>query len=212
MTAYKGGSLSAMYGLGYKRAPEGAYIVEKDGSITNVSGQIIVDENGYPQYSDELQYIGECTPDWKGGFGTSVKWKGLTVSVAFDGQHGGNVYSYTNAVLGTRGKGSFTLAGRYDGLVLDGVTATSFAIPTRQPTSSSTTVWHMLSRTASRTLSAPNSSNCARFASHTSFRASCWQGASSSRDCRSPSTAVTSIVGRSSRGGIPRAPSCAVRR
>lgn len=73
MTAYKGGSLSAMYGLGYKRAPEGAYIVEKDGSITNVSGQIIVDENGYPQYSDELQYIGECTPDWKGGFGTSVK-------------------------------------------------------------------------------------------------------------------------------------------
>ena len=65
MTAYKGGSLSAMYGLGYKRAPEGAYIVEKDGSITNVSGQIIVDENGYPQYSDELQYIGECTPDWK---------------------------------------------------------------------------------------------------------------------------------------------------
>ena len=121
MTAYKGGSLSAMYGLGYKRAPEGAYIVEKDGSITNVSGQIIVDENGYPQYSDELQYIGECTPDWKGGFGTSVKWKGLTVSVAFDGQHGGNVYSYTNAVLGTRGKGSFTLAGRYDGLVLDGV-------------------------------------------------------------------------------------------
>lgn len=68
-----------------------------------------------------MQYIGECTPDWKGGFGTSVKWKGLTVSVAFDGQHGGNVYSYTNAVLGTRGKGSFTLAGRYDGLVLDGV-------------------------------------------------------------------------------------------
>ncbi len=67
-------------------------------------GQIIVDENGYPQYSDELQYIGECTPDWKGGFGTSVKWKGLTVSVAFDGQHGGNVYSYTNAVLGTRAK------------------------------------------------------------------------------------------------------------
>ncbi len=121
MTAYKGGSMSAMYGLGYKRAPEGSYIVEKDGSIQNVSGQIIVDENGYPQYSDELMYIGECLPDWKGGFGTSVKWKGLTVSIAFDGQHGGHVYSYTNAVMGTRGKGTFTLAGRYDGMVLDGV-------------------------------------------------------------------------------------------
>jgi len=121
MTAYKGGTLSAMYGLGYKRAPKGSYIVEKDGSLKNVGGQIIVDENGYPQYSDELQYIGECNPDWKGGFGTSVKWKGLTVSIAFDGQHGGHVYSYTNAVMGTRGKGTFTLAGRYNGLVLDGV-------------------------------------------------------------------------------------------
>ncbi len=121
MTAYKGGSLSAMYGLGYKRAPKGSYIVEKDGSIQNVSGKIIVDENGYPQYSDELLYVGECTPDWKGGFGTSVKWKGLTVSIAFDGQHGGHVYSYTNAKLGTSGKGKFTLAGRYNGLVLDGV-------------------------------------------------------------------------------------------
>lgn len=81
----------------------------------------MIDENGYPQYSDDLQRIGECMPDWKGGFGTSVKWNGLTLSVAFDGQFGGHVYSYSNALLGSRGKGTISLPGRYDGLVLDGV-------------------------------------------------------------------------------------------
>ena len=121
MTAYEGQSLSTMYGLGYKRAPEGSFIVGKDGSLTDVSGQLVIDENGYPQYSDDLQRIGECMPDWKGGFGTSVKWNGLTLSVAFDGQFGGHVYSYSNALLGSRGKGTISLPGRYDGLVLDGV-------------------------------------------------------------------------------------------
>ena len=121
MTAYEGQSLSTMYGLGYKRAPEGSFFVGKDGSLTDVSGQLVIDENGYPQYSDDLQRIGECMPDWKGGFGTSVKWNGLTLSVAFDGQFGGHVYSYSNALLGSRGKGTISLPGRYDGLVLDGV-------------------------------------------------------------------------------------------
>lgn len=121
MTAYEGQSLSTMYGLGYKRAPEGSFIVGSDGSLTNVSGQLIIDQNGYPQYTDDLQRIGECMPDWKGGFGSSVKWNGLTLSIAFDGQHGGHVYSYTNSLLGMRGKGTISLPGRYDGLVLDGV-------------------------------------------------------------------------------------------
>ena len=121
MTAYEGQSISTMYGLGYKRAPEGSYIVGKDGSLTDVSGQMVIDENGYPQYTDELMKLGDCMPDWKGGFGTSVKWKGLTFSVSFDGQHGGHVYSYSNALLGSRGKGTVSLPGRYDGLVLNGV-------------------------------------------------------------------------------------------
>lgn len=41
--------------------------------------------------------------------------------MAFDGQFGGHVYSYSNALLGSRGKGTVSLPGRYDGLVLDGV-------------------------------------------------------------------------------------------
>lgn len=121
MTAYAGQSLSTLYGLGYKRAPKGSFVVEQDGSLTDVGGKLVIDENGYPQYSDDLMRIGECMPDWKGGFGTSVKWKGVTLSVAFDGQAGGHVYSYTNALLGSRGKGTISLPGRYEGLVLDGV-------------------------------------------------------------------------------------------
>ena len=39
-----------------------------------------------------MQYIGECTPDWKGGFGTSVNFRGFDLSVAFTYQIGGLAY------------------------------------------------------------------------------------------------------------------------
>lgn len=121
MTAYKGSSLTSMYGKGYKRAPEGSYVIQSDGSMKDVSGQIVMDKQGKPLTDEELTYIGDCSPKWRGGFNTSVAWKGLKVSIAFDGQFGGHVFSYTNWVLNYRGKGTATLAGREGGMVAKGV-------------------------------------------------------------------------------------------
>lgn len=121
MTAYKGSSLTSMYGKGYKRAPEGSYALTADGSMRDVSGMIVLDKQGKPLTDEDLTYIGDCSPKWRGGFNTSVAWKGLKFSISFDGQFGGHVFSYTNWVLNYRGKGTATLAGREGGMVPTGV-------------------------------------------------------------------------------------------
>ncbi len=121
MYAYVGGSLTAMYGRPYKRAPEGSYVVDASGRMIDVSGQIVHDQNGTPQSDEKMAYIGECLPKWRGGFGTTVSWKGLKFGIKFDGQYGGNVWSLTNWVLNYRGKGTATLEGREGGFKPTGV-------------------------------------------------------------------------------------------
>lgn len=121
LVAYPGGSLGAMYGLGYKRAPEGSYIDNGDGTYTDISGQIEYDENGYAKLTDEEIYIGDVNPKWRGGFGINASYKNFTFSAMLDGQFGGVGYSLTHAVLMEEGKLKKTLPGRYSGIVGDGV-------------------------------------------------------------------------------------------
>ena len=124
MTAYEGGSLTDMYGKGYKRAPQGSTAIDANGNMVDVSGMILLDRQNMPQVAETLQYLGDCAPKWKGGFNTSFKWKGLTLYVGFDGQFGGHVFSYTNWVLNYRGKGIDTINGREGGLIPVGVRET----------------------------------------------------------------------------------------
>lgn len=121
MTAYEGGSLTAMYGKGYRRVPEGSTAIDSEGNMVDVSGMILLDRQNMPQVAETLQYLGECAPKWKGGLNTSLKWKNLNFYIGFDGQFGGHVFSYTNWVLNYRGKGINTLAGRDGSLVPVGV-------------------------------------------------------------------------------------------
>lgn len=121
MTAYEGGSLTAMYGKAYVRAPQGSVAIDSNGNMVDVSGMLVLDSDNRPQTTTDLQYLGDCAPYLKGGFNTSFKWKDFTASISFDGQLGGHVYSYTNWVLNYRGKGVATLEGREGGLVPVGV-------------------------------------------------------------------------------------------
>lgn len=125
MYAYKGGTLTAMYGRAFKRAPEGSCVVDENGRMIDVSGQIVHNSAGVPITEDEISYIGECLPKWRGGIGTSFSWKGLTASVKFDGQYGGHVWSLTNWVMNYRGKGAATLVGREGGFTPNGVIETA---------------------------------------------------------------------------------------
>lgn len=118
-----GGTMSAMYGSGFLRAPEGTFATNEDGSKTDVSGKIMYDPTtGNPIVDKETKkYIGDVAPKWKGGIGTTFRWRSLSAKVLFDGQYGGQVYSLSYQKFNQFGKLEQTTVGRYDGLVGDGV-------------------------------------------------------------------------------------------
>lgn len=104
--ARPGGRMGDLYGIGYNRAPD---------------GRIIYNDQGLPTRTTEIKYLGNTNPDWKGSFGTELKYKNFRLNVLFDGQFGGVAYSLTHAVLMEEGKLKKTLPGRYNGIVGEGV-------------------------------------------------------------------------------------------
>jgi TonB-linked SusC/RagA family outer membrane protein len=103
--ARPGGSMGAIYGRGYERAPD---------------GQIIY-QNGYPVLGDAIKYLGSALPQWKASAGTEFSYKQIRLNILLDGQFGAKAYSMTNAVLAEQGKTKITLPGRYNGIVGNGV-------------------------------------------------------------------------------------------
>ncbi|WP_373015793.1 SusC/RagA family TonB-linked outer membrane protein, partial [Mucilaginibacter sp.] len=105
VVAKVGGSMGALYGLGYQRAP---------------NGQIIY-ENGYPKLTDSTIYIGNTIPKWKASIGNQFRYKQFSMSFLVDAQYGAVGYSLTAAILGEQGKSKNTLPGRYNGIIGNGV-------------------------------------------------------------------------------------------
>lgn len=103
--ARQGGKYGDMYGLGYKRNEEGA----------------IVYHEGVPLLTEDLMYIGNVNPNYKGSIGLEFKYKNFRFNTLFDGQWGGVGFSLTHAVLMEEGKLKKTLPGRYGGIVGEGV-------------------------------------------------------------------------------------------
>jgi TonB-linked SusC/RagA family outer membrane protein len=103
--ARPGGSMGAIYGRGYERAPD---------------GQIIY-QNGLPVLADGVRYLGSALPSWKASAGTEVSYRQFRLNVLFDSQFGAKAYSMTNAVLAEGGKTKLTLPGRYNGIIGEGV-------------------------------------------------------------------------------------------
>jgi hypothetical protein len=96
-----------MYGQGFQRTPD---------------GQIIYAANGLPAELDPVvRRWGNAFADWKAGLLNEFTVKGFRVSILFDGQKGGSVYSQTNHKLNTLGKTKVTLPGRDGGLIGEGV-------------------------------------------------------------------------------------------
>lgn len=133
--AYPGTELGHVYGVGYERAPQGAFYVDESGRKIDCSGQIIVDPStGNPKLTEGIKDFGSIYPDWKAGASLSFKWKGLGISASFVGSVGGKAYSLTNAIFSYMGKITNSLEGRYDGLVTPGVVQNSDGTFTRNTT------------------------------------------------------------------------------
>ncbi|MBO4673613.1 MAG: SusC/RagA family TonB-linked outer membrane protein [Bacteroidaceae bacterium] len=61
-------------------------------------GKVIVNSNGLPITTDELVEIGSIQHKFQMGFGTRLRYKGVTLSVDFDYRHGGLMYSRTRDI------------------------------------------------------------------------------------------------------------------
>ncbi|MEO0895688.1 MAG: SusC/RagA family TonB-linked outer membrane protein [Bacteroidota bacterium] len=62
-------------------------------------GELILDENGFPQLNSEQGVIGDPNPAWRTGAGLNASWKGLSVNVLFDHSQGGDFAERTRFVL-----------------------------------------------------------------------------------------------------------------
>lgn len=102
-----GGNMSAIYGPGYQRSPDGQ----------------IVYEQGYPVLTSEPIFLGNSNSRWRASIGNEFKYKQFSLNVLIDGQYGGSSYSLTHALLAEHGKLKKTLPGRYNGVVGKGVIA-----------------------------------------------------------------------------------------
>ncbi|GAB3971276.1 SusC/RagA family TonB-linked outer membrane protein [Spirosoma terrae] len=82
--AHVGDALSAFYGGTYQR--------KDDGSMD-------LTPTGFPKLSTTLGVVGDPNPDWRGGFGTNVSYKKLSLNVLFETFQGGDFYEGTRGVL-----------------------------------------------------------------------------------------------------------------
>ncbi|MGB3776020.1 MAG: TonB-dependent receptor, partial [Leeuwenhoekiella sp.] len=102
-----GGTATAIYGAGFVRSPD---------------GRIVYDEGGLPAYPDDVQYIGDATPDFRAGLYNSFHFGNFTLNALLDAQSGGIIYSQTFHKLTEQGKLKHTYFGREDGFIVgDGV-------------------------------------------------------------------------------------------
>lgn len=93
LIAKVGGSIGDIYGYKLKRAPDGQ-VVWKDGITVRTT---------------EFEYVGNAYPAWKAGFSNEFSYKNFRVSILFDGQWGGIVYSQTHHKMTEHGTLKHTL-------------------------------------------------------------------------------------------------------
>lgn len=102
-----GGRMGDLYGRGFQRSPE---------------GKIIYSSVGLPAPLDPVtKKWGNAFADWKAGLMNEFTIRQFKISILFDGQKGGSMYSQTNHKNNTLGKTTVTLPGRDDGIIGDGV-------------------------------------------------------------------------------------------
>jgi hypothetical protein len=90
------------------------YKWQRDTTITLSDGThpIVVGGDGLPIRDPSQTVLGNYNPDWVGGLSNTFSYKGVTLSLGFDGQKGGSVYSVTKWFGQYSGVLNATLLGR----------------------------------------------------------------------------------------------------
>ena len=105
-------SFSAGNDAVYMRAVEGLPMGELFTYMPQYTadGKLIVDQNGQPLLSTEVQDTGKnVNADWTGGINTSFWYKGISLSAQLDIRKGGYMFSRTKNLMQFTGNGEATL-------------------------------------------------------------------------------------------------------
>lgn len=81
----------------------------------NKNGEVIIGKNGLPERPDAIEKIGSAYADWKGGFNTTLRYKNVSLSMQWDGQYGGRIYSQSHHKMMEQGHLTESLNGRLKG-------------------------------------------------------------------------------------------------
>lgn len=73
-------------------------------SLRDADGNIVYDENGFPEQDQTEGIIGDPNPDWQGSFITQVAYKNWSLSVLFETYQGADIYAGTKSVLADLGR------------------------------------------------------------------------------------------------------------
>lgn len=69
------------------------------GTLQDDNGNMVLDDNGFPQLDTNSRVIGDPNPDWRGGLGMELNWKGFDFSFLFEHSQGGDFINRTRVVL-----------------------------------------------------------------------------------------------------------------
>lgn len=108
LIAKVGGTMGDMYGRGYLRAPDGQIVYDPSSGVALLN-------------QDDVVYLGNTTPKWRGSFGSDFTYRNFRLNVLFDAQMGAVAHSLMHYKLAEQGKTTNTLPGRYNGIVGNGV-------------------------------------------------------------------------------------------
>ena len=65
----------------------------------DANGKFVLNDFGFPNAAATKEFVGDPNPDWRGGFGTNISYKGITLSAALETVQGNDVWNGTRGVL-----------------------------------------------------------------------------------------------------------------
>mgnify|MGYP001159894109 FL=1 len=102
LNSYEGKPFGSLVGQAYQR--------------DEATGDILIDDNGMPLYTDATHDFGTVLPDFTGGFQNTFRWKNLSLNAMIDFQGGGQFFSRSK-MLGVRtGQDPLTVAINENGM------------------------------------------------------------------------------------------------
>jgi len=96
--AFANSPYGVIYGTHFKRGEPGS----------KNAGQLLLDDDGYPQLDENLAPIGNATPDWLGGLTSELTYKNFLFSFVLDMKQGGNVINFDAHYLDFYGTSKIT--------------------------------------------------------------------------------------------------------